>query len=246
MQFRFDFARFDFEPWRAALSGLVEGARTLPRRLPFDQLVKSMISGRTKDAVSARSYLRLRARFPTGASLAGAAPGDVERLIARVTFPEVKAAHVVDAARRVGRAWPDYDLSRLRGLPPEARLEWLERLPGVGRKVAASTLNASTLRLPVYIVDTHVWRVMRRTGIVPANAAARDVSMFVTESMPDWDGETFTLFHVAVKRLGQTLCRDAEPLCGLCPLAADCATARARGGVRSARRLPRARGPWRR
>lgn len=145
-----------------------------------------------------------------------------------------------------GRAWPDYDLTRLSWMSPPVRLEWLERLPGVGRKVAASTLNASTLRLPVYIVDTHVWRVVVRTGVVPVNATPRDVSMFVTESMPDWDGETFTLFHVAVKRLGQTLCRDAEPHCPLCPLAVDCATARARGGVRSVRLPPRARGPWRR
>lgn len=245
MQFRFDFARFDFEPWRAVLSVLVDGVE-LSRRLPFDQLVKSMISGRTKDAVSARSYRSLRAQFPTGPSLATATPGEVERLIAHVTFPEVKAAHVVDAAKLVGQAWPDYDLTQLSRMPPQVRLEWLERLPGVGRKVAASTLNASTLRLPVYIVDTHVWRVIVRTGIVPANATPRDVSMFVTESMQDWDGETFTLFHVAVKRLGQTLCRDTKLLCHLCPLAADCATARARGGVRSVRLPPRARGPWRR
>ncbi|MFD0848251.1 endonuclease III domain-containing protein [Sphingosinicella xenopeptidilytica] len=245
MQFRFDFARFDFEPWRAVLSVLVDGVE-LSRRLPFDQLVKSMISGRTKDAVSARSYRSLRAQFPTGPSLAMATPVEVERLIAHVTFPEVKAAHVVDAAKLVGQAWQDYDLTPLSGMPPQVRLEWLERLPGVGRKVAASTLNASTLRLPVYIVDTHVWRVIVRTGIVPANATPRDVSMFVTESMQDWDGETFTLFHVAVKRLGQTLCRDTKLLCHLCPLAADCATARARGGVRSVRLPPRARGPWRR
>lgn len=54
MQFRFDFARFDFEPWRAVLSVLVDGME-LSHHMPFDQLVNSMISGRTKDAVSARA-----------------------------------------------------------------------------------------------------------------------------------------------------------------------------------------------
>ena len=50
--------------------------------------------------------------------------------------------------------------------PVEQGLRWLEEIYGVGRKIAAATLNFSTLRKRAMVVDTHVLRVLRRFGFV--------------------------------------------------------------------------------
>ena len=62
------------------------------------------------------------------------------------------------------------------------------------------------------------------TGLTsePWSKARRAASEKVTTDLADWDGRDFLLLHVAMKRLGQTICRDASPRCGLCALAAEC------------------------
>ncbi|MEI9853028.1 MAG: hypothetical protein WDN24_21710 [Sphingomonas sp.] len=78
----------------------------LPRRRPIGQLVKSLISGRTRDAVSLGAYRRLGKSFGSPARLAAAAPEAVRRTIADVTFAEAKAEWLVAALRRIGRERP--------------------------------------------------------------------------------------------------------------------------------------------
>ena len=226
MQERFDFVASDLARWRSRLVPLLNGITVLPRRKPIGQLVKSLISGRTKDAVSLAAYRKLGQRFGSAAALGAASPTEVEYVIHEVNFADAKAGWLVAALRQIGQERPDYQLSFLGDLSLSAALEWLERLPGVGRKVAASTLNASTLARPVFIVDTHVLRVLRRLGFIAANAETRAASEAVTGSRPDWSADDFLLFHIVVKRLGQLVCTFDTPQCGMCPLLTDCPTAR--------------------
>ncbi len=79
-------------------------------RTPAGQLVKSMISSRTLDAVSLGAYDRLIGRFPSWQDLAAAAAEDVEAMISDVRWPEPKAPQVIAALRLVSASHPDYDL----------------------------------------------------------------------------------------------------------------------------------------
>lgn len=225
MQAAFAFARADVAICYARLGPVATPRR---RRSPVGQLVKSMISARTRDAVSTAAYDRLVASYGGPAAVARAAPAAVARTIADVTFAEAKAAQLVEALRRIAASGNGFDLGPLATLPLGEALAWLERLPGVARKVSASTLNASTLRRPVMIVDTHVLRVLQRLGFVPKAADYRAGSEAVTAAMPDWTGDDFLAFHIAMKRLGQTICRWDVPDCPSCPLAADCPAGRGR------------------
>jgi len=227
MQAAFAFAQADIVHWYARMGPVATPRR---RRSPAGQLVKSIISARTRDAVSTAAYDRLVGSYGGPAALARATPAAVARTIGDVTFADIKAEHLVAALRRIAVTDDGFALGHLADLPLGDALAWLERLPGVARKVSASTLNASTLRRPVMIVDTHVLRILQRLGFVPANADYRAASDAVTEAMPDWTGDDFLGFHIALKHLGQTACRWDIPDCAACPLAADCPVGRRRAG----------------
>lgn len=232
MQHLFDFAAADIATWRERLVAAFGDPLPVRRRSPIGQLVKSIISSRTRDAVSTAAYDALAAHFPAAGAIAQAAPADVERVIGDVTFAADKAVYLVNATAEIGRLRPDFDLDFLASWPLDDALDWLERLPGVGRKVSASTLNASTLNRPVFIVDTHILRVLRRLRFVGDAADYRLASDGVTAAMPGWNGDDFLTLHIAMKRLGQTACKWDVPHCANCILATDCPTATAPGRAR--------------
>lgn len=226
MQQCFDFLAGDIVRWRDRLGPVLDGLGLPARRKPTGQFVKSLISGRTRDPISLAAYHRLRACFGSASGIAAATPAAVEDIIADVTFAPNKARWLVGALRQIELERGNCDLAFLGGPPLDDAMAWLEQLPGVGRKVAASTLNASTLSRPVMIVDSHVLRILQRLGFVTEAADARTASETVTAAMPGWSGDDFLSFHIVMKYLGRTICRFDSPECAACPLAADCPSRR--------------------
>ena len=191
---------------------------------PISQLVKSSISSRTRDEVSQLAFERLRARFPSWDHLADARAAEVEATIARVTFADDMARHLVTALRRLRAEQGGLDLDFLKDMPVEWAMNRLQALPNVGDKVAAAVLNFSTLRRRVMVVDTHVWRAARRIGLAPANADPRAVRLAIMEQAPpSWTADDFFELHCLLKGLGQQLCMHDHMDCGHCPLAGFCA-----------------------
>jgi endonuclease-3 len=196
------------------------------RRLsPLDQLVAALISSRTRDEVSWAAYLRLESLFRPWERLAEASPEAVEAAIAQVTHADVKAGWLPETLRRIASGAGGLSLDFLADTPVEEAMTWLQALPGVGDKTAAATLNFSTLRRPVMVVETHVWRTARRIGLAPRNAEPAAVRRAIMEAAPPtWDGEDYFDLHWLLKRLGQSLCLDQRTRCGACPVAALCAS----------------------
>lgn len=202
-------------------------------RTPIGQLVKSSISGRTRDEVSLGAYRRLVATYRGWSDLAQASADGVQAVIGDVTFPDVKAKHLGEALRAIAISHPDYDLAFLDRLGAAGALAWLERLPGVGRKVAASTLNFSTLAMPAFVVDTHILRILSRFGFVRGKADTRTAYDAAMAMMAAWSAADLAELHIAMKRLGQTICRADQALCRLCPIGQRCKAA-ADSGLRAA------------
>lgn len=207
---------------RDRLSEAFGPRRDRPRLPPIDQFVKSFISSRTRDPVSHRVFGELTRRYPTWHDLASAPVAAIERTIFEVTFADRKAEQLGPALRLIEADKPDFDLSFLRQWRVADALAWLQRLPGVGRKIASSTLNFSTLDLPAFVVDSHVLRILQRYGFVGPRmdaAGAHDAVMAVTT---DWSAEDLAELHVLLKLLGQTVCGDKTRLCDRCPLKPRC------------------------
>ena len=226
MQMAFDFGAVEDMAWmRDRLRSCFGRPDPACARTPIGQLVKSSISHRTLDEVSLAAYRRLVEAYPEWPALAAASTGDVVELIGDVTFPDVKARHLGDALRAIGADHPDFDLEFLGRLGVAEALAWLERLPGVGRKVSASTLNFSTLNMPAFVVDTHVLRVLSRYGFVRSKADTRtayDAAMAVS---PRWSAVELAELHILMKRLGQTICRHDNARCADCPIHRRCKAA---------------------
>lgn len=193
---------------------------------PVAQLVKSLLSGSTRDAVSWAAFLRLReAVGEEWGRLAGADPRAVARIVAAVTHAGRKAEWLCATIRLLGAPRERLDLGFLAALPLGEAMAWLQRLPGVGCKTAASVLNFSTLARPVLVVDRHVHRVATRFGLADARGAPADTHAALMALMgAPWSADALWELHWLMKPLGQRLCGFDRPRCGPCPLRSSCRT----------------------
>ncbi len=195
-------------------------------RAPIGALVKSIISNRTKDDVSLRAYNNLTALYPDWRDMASATPEAITAAIAEVTYPEPKARHLLETLTHVGRLHPDFNLDFLKGLPVSRVLDWLQTLPGVGPKVAAATVNFSTLGQAAFVMDTHILRVFGRLGIVPAGKSPQGAYDLVMSALQAWTAPQLCELHVLVKHLGRLCCHAGFTECGECPLGGLCPSLR--------------------
>ncbi|HTU13265.1 MAG TPA: endonuclease III domain-containing protein [Allosphingosinicella sp.] len=207
----------------AAHFGRLVGPERYP---PIWRLVRSLIGCRTYDAVADAAMARVLGIWPHPGRLAAASPAQVERALGDVTYAGDKASHLVATLGWIGRECRGFDLSFLKDRPVQDALAWLERFPGVGQKVAASTLNASTLRMRVFIVDSHVHRILKRFGFIGSRADPRGGRDAVTAAAGAFDADGLLELFALLKRLGQTFCRFDRPACHACPLAPRCKAAR--------------------
>lgn len=192
---------------------------------PVSQLVLASIGGRTRSEVSLAAFHVLRRRFGTWDALRDAPLAEVAGTIRMVTYADAKAARLQTALRMISAARGKLCLDFLAEWPVDDALRWLERLPGVGRKVAAATLNFSTLQKKTLVVDTHHLRVMRRLGLVGPRAGLADAADRLMPYLPaSWAPRDVDDHHELVKKLGQDICRHAAPECPACPLRDLCPT----------------------
>ncbi|WP_424831439.1 endonuclease III domain-containing protein [Ruegeria sp.] len=186
---------------------------------PVSQLVMGLVGGRTRGDVSSAAFLRLARRFSGWEDLRDASVTEIRTIIADVTFSELKAPRLKAALQAVTASQSTLTLDFLAELSVSSGLCWLERLPGVGRKTAATVLNFSTLRRRALVVDTHNLRVFQRLGLVRPQDGAIEVYETLVPLLPhDWQARDFDDHHQLVKMLGQRLCRPTSPVCSVCPL----------------------------
>jgi endonuclease-3 len=188
----------------------------------INQFIRSFISSRTMDWQSDRAFMRLLSRYSGPEALADAPVAEIEAALAGVQFADKKARELKAALLHIRARAGTVDLGFLAGLDVDTALLWLEQIRGVGRKIAAATLNFSVLRKRAFVVDTHIIRIMRRFGFVKPNAETEDVYDAVMAAARDMNADDLSEFHWHLKRLGQHTCKALKADCPICPLAETC------------------------
>jgi endonuclease-3 len=201
--------------------------RNLPHRAPLDELVLTILSQNTNDRNRDIAYARLRARFPSWAAVAAAPVGELEQAIRPGGISRVKSERIKRILHAIERQRGGLALDWLEQAPRAQALEFLEALPGVGRKTAACVLLFSYDR-PELPVDTHVYRVATRLGLLRPKASFREAHETLLALT---DPEDIYELHVNLIRHGRRLCKPQRPICESCPLLRVCPHGRARVGA---------------
>lgn len=208
---------------RAGLLGVFGPQRPRAGGDPLSQLVLSLIGARTTDEVSWNALTRLHDVFPDWSALTTASPKRIETAIAAVTFADTKARQLPTLIRVIQIRAGGLDLGFLAERPVEEAMEWLQSLPGVGCRTAAATLNFSGLNGRALVVDSHVHRVTKRLGLVGRAGEPAQAYATLMDLVPrGWSAEDLFELHWLLRGLSQTICADAAPRCGMCPLKAMC------------------------
>ena len=176
----------------------------------FQLLVATLLSAQCTDKRINAVTPALFAKYPTAEAMARAEVEDVLEFVSSVSYPNAKARHLVAMARQLVA---DYG-----GEVPSDPQE-LVKLQGVGRKTA-NVLQAVWFGKPVMAVDTHVYRVAHRLGLVPATAnTPLKVEQYLEKSIPVEDipsAHHWLLLH------GRYVCQSAKPMCEKCPFDTIC------------------------
>jgi len=194
---------------------------------PMEELVSCILSQHTSDANSFPTFTRLRETFPEWSEMAAAGPERVADVIRQAGLANQKARAIVACLREIEARNGAFDLEPLRRMPTLDARRWLMELPGVGPKTASIVLCFSMGRETIP-VDTHVYRVSWRLGLIPETLGEIKAHDALMEQVPS---DLAFRYHTTLIQHGRTICRAPLPRCEICPVTDACAWYR-KGGPR--------------
>lgn len=177
---------------------------------PYELLVAVILSAQCTDKRVNLTTPALFKRFPDVESMAASSQEEIFEYIKSISYPNNKAKHLVGMANLLVN---DFD-----GKVPEDEND-LIKLPGVGRKTA-NVIASVVFEKAAMAVDTHVFRMSKRLGLVSMNAKTPlEVEKELMKNIPTED------VHIAHHWLilhGRYVCTARSPQCETCGLAFIC------------------------
>lgn len=190
------------------------------RRSPMHELVSTMLSHRTNHADEEKAYYTMLERFGDWEGVLNADPDELADAIRTTRYPGQKAPQIQQALRMIKEERGEVSIDFLQEMPVEEAMGWLTRLPGVGLKTA-TLLLLFNFKKPVLPVDTHVFRVSQRVGLIGARVTANKAHELLLKMLPPDATELFN-FHKHLFWHGQRICTFYSPRCGQCVLNGFC------------------------
>ncbi|MBD2713910.1 endonuclease III [Microvirga sp. STR05] len=179
-------------------------------RNPYELIVAVVLSAQCTDKRVNQVMPALLEQFPTPEQLAAATADDIFPFIRSVSYPNNKAKHLAGLGRML--------LADFGGEVPSS-IEELQRLPGVGRKTANVVVSV-IYNQPAMAVDTHVFRVSHRLGLVARTATTPlAVEKELVQHIPQ---DLIPKAHHWLILHGRYVCVARQPKCAACPLSGWC------------------------
>ncbi len=177
---------------------------------PFQLLVAVILSAQCTDKRVNLTTPGIFAKYPSPEKMAQASFDDLFPLVRSISYPNNKTKHLIGTSQLL--------LSKFNGEVPMT-IDELVQLPGVGRKTA-NVITSVSDQQPNMAVDTHVYRVSRRIGLVPMTATTPlAVEKDLIKNIPS------ALVHKAHHWLilhGRYTCLARSPKCDSCGITAMC------------------------
>jgi len=176
---------------------------------PFSLIVAVILSAQCTDKRVNMITPALLGKYPDAKSMAAADPADILEFIKSCSYPNNKAKHLSEMSKML--------ISDFRGTVPSDPAE-LQKLPGVGRKTA-NVVASVVFNKPVMAVDTHVFRVSSRLGLIRNAPTPLSAEKQLSRNIPE------ELMHKAHHWLilhGRYICKARNPLCNECGLRDFC------------------------
>lgn len=184
---------------------------------PLSILIKTILSQNTSDLNRDRAYDALIAKFGGNfEKIMEADVSEIEEAIKVGGLAKQKAATIKRTLEWVKENFGKFDLTELCG-DPEAEKK-LTSIKGVGIKTARVTLLFGCQH-DSFPIDTHIYRVLKRTGVIPPNASREKAHTIVDELITP---KIADVLHLNIIRLGREICHARKPKCEICPIAAIC------------------------
>ena len=178
---------------------------------PFELLVAVVLSAQCTDKRINQVTPPLFKRFPDAKALSESSVDEIFSYIRSVSYPNNKAKHLLGLGQRM--------IDSFEGQVPET-MEDLQSLPGVGRKTA-NVIASVIYNQPTMAVDTHVFRVSRRLGLVPKTAnTPLKVELSIIKHIPD---NIIPVAHHWLILHGRYICLARSPKCHVCEISHFCA-----------------------
>ena len=175
----------------------------------YELLLAVMMSAQTTDQRVNSVTSILYTKYPTLEALAQAPIEDIISIIRPIGTFHKKAQNIKEICRHL--------LEECDGKVPDNR-EYLESLPGVGRKTANVVLS-ELYQVPCIAVDTHVERVSKRLGFAKEKDSVLEVEKKLTRKLPR---NQLNKLHHQLLLFGRYHCKSRNPECQTCPFTEMC------------------------
>ncbi|SDY24642.1 endonuclease III [Tindallia californiensis] len=175
---------------------------------PFECLIATMLSAQCTDQRVNMVTKELFAKYKNPKDYLNTNAGQLEKLIKSCNYYKTKSKHIIEACKIL--------VEKHDGTVPNSR-DTLMELPGVGRKTANVVLS-NAFGLPAIAVDTHVFRVSNRIGIIEAKdpLKAEEQLMQVIKKNRWSDAHHWLILH------GRRVCKARKPSCEKCIVSEWC------------------------
>lgn len=189
-----------------------------PDGKPLAGLVRTILSQNTSDTNSRRAFDMLMFTFGSWETITSAPVEHISYAIRVGGLSKIKAVRIKEILNQIKREQDCISLDFLNSMNASEAKEYLMRLPGVGEKTANCVLLFS-LGKPCLPVDTHVFRVAKRLGLIDARTSIKEAHRLLQQQVPP---SGVYQFHIHMIEHGRKICHARDPECGRCILRNDC------------------------
>ena len=174
----------------------------------FQLLISVILTAQTTDKIVNLVTPILFNKYPDPRSMINGGEKKIAHIIRKIGLAPTKTKNIIQTCRIL--------LKEHEGKIPSSR-EDLEKLPGVGRKTANVVLNEA-FGLPTIAVDTHVFRVAKRTGLANGKTVLEVEKQLLEITPKKWkqDAHHYLILH------GRYSCKAKNFNCSTCVIIKEC------------------------